>query len=435
MQIIVTHDGADFDALSSAVAAQKLYPDATIVLGRRLGPEVRDFLALHKDRFPCLRCPASNLDEVTRMIIVDVRRESRLRDFAPVLERARAGEVSIHIYDHHAPADDDLSGDVEAVEEVGCATTLLVERLAKQDVAIDAMEATLFALGIHADTGSLTHPGTTARDAAALAWVLGRGASLDMVRRYLRAPFNPAQRQVLDRLLAAATPEDVGEVTVAVSEIPLDASVDGLAEVVREAADVIGHRAFFALFRMPKGRVQVIARGSSPLVDVGAALTVIGGGGHPSAASAAIKDAPADLREQILDALRERPAAPTRVAELMSTPVHTVAHDATLEEIEQVLNEHRFTGVVVTREGAMAGVISRRDLARAKERGHLHLPAAGSMSQHVITTTEQTSLDEALRLMERADIGRLPVLRDGELVGILTRTDVLRALYGSNDAR
>jgi len=43
MDIIVTHDSADFDALAATVAAQKLYPEAKIVLGRRLGPEVRAF--------------------------------------------------------------------------------------------------------------------------------------------------------------------------------------------------------------------------------------------------------------------------------------------------------------------------------------------------------------------------------------------------------
>lgn len=429
MQIVVTHDGADFDALSSAVAAQKLHPEATIVLGRRLGPEVRDFLALHKDRFPHLRCPAPHLEQVTRMIVVDVRRESRLRDFAKVIARARQGEAEIHIYDHHGAAEDDLRGTVEVVEPVGCATTLLVERLRERNIPVDPLEATLFALGIHADTGSLTHPGTTARDAAALAWTLERGAHLPMIRRYLRTPFNEAQRAALDRLLVLAEAEDIGEVTVAFAEVTLESSVDGLAEVVREAADLLGHRALFAIFRSAKDRVQIIARGNSPLVDVGAALAHVGGGGHPSAASAALKSAPDDLREQLREALRKRPSSPTRVAHLMSSPVRTVEHDQPLHAVARLLDECGHSGIVVTRNGQMAGVLSRRDLARAEARGNLDVPAAGCMSQHVITTSEDVLLDDALRIMEREDIGRLPVLRDGVLVGILTRTDVLRALY------
>ncbi|MEO1272310.1 MAG: DHH family phosphoesterase, partial [Myxococcota bacterium] len=116
----MTHTNADFDALSSQVAAQKLYPKAKIVLGRVSRP-VRDFLALHKERFPAVTPKEIDLDAVERLILVDVRRPDRLKDYAPLLERASRGELEVVIYDHHPSSIDDVVGAVEVIEPVGSA--------------------------------------------------------------------------------------------------------------------------------------------------------------------------------------------------------------------------------------------------------------------------------------------------------------------------
>ncbi len=63
------------------------------------------------------------------------------------------------------------------VEPVGSTTTLIVERLRDADVTPSVPEATLYVLGIRADTGGLAYETTTARDADALAWLLRKGAS------------------------------------------------------------------------------------------------------------------------------------------------------------------------------------------------------------------------------------------------------------------
>ena len=52
MEIVVTHKNADFDALSSLVAASIVYPEAKALLPRTLNPNVRAFLSIHKDLFP-----------------------------------------------------------------------------------------------------------------------------------------------------------------------------------------------------------------------------------------------------------------------------------------------------------------------------------------------------------------------------------------------
>ncbi len=143
MEIIVTHDMADFDAFAATVAAQLLYPSAIIVLGRRLSHEVREYLTLHKDRFRTAFYTELDPTRVRHLIIVDVRRKSRLQDFAEVVARGEAGEIQVSVYDHHPAAEDDVRADHLCVARVGSATTLLVELMRERGEAIDAVTAML----------------------------------------------------------------------------------------------------------------------------------------------------------------------------------------------------------------------------------------------------------------------------------------------------
>ncbi len=432
MELVVAHENTDFDAFAACVGVTKLHPGAVIGLGRRLSKPVRDFLALHKDRFPAERVDRLDLARVEALTVVDVRDRRRLAHVEPVLARRDAGEaVSVRIYDHHPATHDDVIGDVEVVEPVGAVTTLLVERIRARRVEIDAVEATLFALGIYADTAALTLGNTTSRDARAVAWLLDRGASLAVVNRYLEERFGGAQRGVLSALLASARAEAVDGLTVGVGVVRPDTHVEGLAEVTTEACRLLQYDALFTIAVVPgKHKTEVVARGRSPRVDVGAALRAVGGGGHAGAASAVIRsDDVGAIASAILDAVRCAPREQAVVADVMSSPVRCVPPELTLDELDELLAVYGHSGVPIVREGALLGVVSRRDVERARAAGRSHLPVSSHMSSALECTTPSARVEDALAQMERADVGRLPVLRDGKLVGIVSRSDLLRVLY------
>lgn len=435
MQAIITHEMADFDGLAGCVAAKKLYPDASIVLGRQLGTTLADFMALHKDRFPTVRYTEIDAESVTLLVIVDFRRRSRLENFKALLCRVDRGELKVHVYDHHAAAEDDLVGQVEVVQPVGSATTLLVEQIQQRGLEVDSLEATLFVLGIFADTGSLGYATTTSRDARAVAWLLDQGASPKVINRYLRPAFTPAQRETLARMLGAVEVEDVGGFDIGFVVTPLQRAFTGLAEVTTEVAELEGHAALFAIYPIGDRRIQVVARSRSPRVDVGAVLEAVGGGGHRSAGAAILHHGDVDaVRWSLAEALRSHPPRAERVADVMSSPVRTVAPDMLLTDLRDSLRTWRHTGVPVVDDGRLVGIVSHRDLERAERDRRLHLPVSSCMSHNVKTTTLHATLESALQLMTEADVGRLPVLRDGRLVGILSRSDVLRVLYGRSGA-
>ncbi len=146
---------------------------------------------------------------------------------------------------------------------VGAVTTLLVERLREREVDIDPMEATLFALGIHADTASLTAGGTTPRDARALAWLLERGANLAMINRYLVPPFSDAQRHMLSEVLAHAEVEELRGLPFAVSIVRVPRHVEGLDEVTTEALRLVAAGALFTVCAVTGKKIEVVGRSRS----------------------------------------------------------------------------------------------------------------------------------------------------------------------------
>jgi tRNA nucleotidyltransferase (CCA-adding enzyme) len=435
-ELIVTHKMADLDALASAVAAQKLHPRAAILLDAGGDRDVHAYLALHRERFQTVRQDRVDLAAVRRVILVDVRRKSRLGAIAALLERIDAGDATleVHVYDHHASALEDVRADFALVEALGSATTLLVERIRALGLDVDAVEATLFMLGIHADTRSLTAASTTARDAHAVAWLLERGARLDVVSRYVQRRLGPEQRRILERLLGACAADlvEVQGLTLGVATVALEAAPSGLADVTSAAADVLPLDALVALYVIAGRRVHVVARARSPLFDVGRALEAVGGGGHAAAASANVRHADvAAIRAAITDALRAHTPAPPRVRDAMSSPVHTVGPTAPLREVAAALERLGHHGApVLDADERLVGVVTLTDVDAAERRGQLDFPTASCMSQHRLhTITAAESLEAALELMTTHDVGRLPVVEAGRVVGIVTRSDALAFLY------
>jgi tRNA nucleotidyltransferase (CCA-adding enzyme) len=113
----------------------------------------------------------------------------------------------------------------------------------------------------------------------------------------------------------------------------------------------------------------------------------------------------------------------------MSSPVHSVAPSVLVGTLGESLASWGHTGAPVLRDGKLVGIVSRRDVEAALSKGREQDPVARHMSAPVRTTEEDELLDDALARMVSADVGRLPVIRGERLVGIITRQDVLGVLY------
>ena len=170
MEVITTHENADFDALASMLGASKLYPQAVPVLPRRLNRNLRDFLTLYWDELPFIRPEDFPRQRIDKVILVDTQGVPPLRGLRP--------DAQITIIDHH-PLDRELEkGMTYRGGDTGSTTTLLVQEITEARLPLSRVEATLLLLGIYEDTGSLTYPSTTPADVRCAARISGDGADL-----------------------------------------------------------------------------------------------------------------------------------------------------------------------------------------------------------------------------------------------------------------
>lgn len=110
----------------------------------------------------------------------------------------------------------------------------------------------------------------------------------------------------------------------------------------------------------------------------------------------------------------------------MSAPARSISPDLTLAEAEQALRRYGHSGLPVLDGARLVGLIARRDLDLALRHGLGQGRVRDYMATDLKTASPEMSLAELEALMLRSSIGRLPVLKSGLLVGIITRTDLLR---------
>lgn len=227
MNLVLCHTTADFDTLGAAVGVARLQPGTRIVLAGGCHPTVSRFLALYRDQYPLIERRAVRLDQVTALTVVDTQQRERLGPVAPWLDQMRDGPITL--YDHHPSALGNITATQRYVEPVGAATTLVVEQLQHQRLTLTLAEATVMALGIHVDTGSLTFERTTPRDAQALAWLITQGASQRAVAEFVAPALTPALQALFETALAQLHQEIHHGHTLAWVKLPTHDYVPGLS--------------------------------------------------------------------------------------------------------------------------------------------------------------------------------------------------------------
>jgi CBS domain-containing protein/acyl dehydratase len=117
---------------------------------------------------------------------------------------------------------------------------------------------------------------------------------------------------------------------------------------------------------------------------------------------------------------------PVSIREVMTSSVRTVPPDHSLLDVAALLHEERIGSVVVVRDGDPVGILTESDMVRvlAEEQDAASLTAHDCMSAPLITVDTSDSISEAVERFKEHSIKKLPVLEDEVLVGILTTTDL-----------
>ncbi len=426
-QVIITHINADFDALSSMLAAKKLYPDAELVFPGSQEKGIRNFL-LHSASyvFNFLRLKEIELENIKKLIIVDTRQKSRIGKFSELVEDPH---IEVHIYDHHPDSDDDIRGDLEVIKRVGANTTIMVQILRERGIKITPDEATIMCLGIHEDTGSFTFSSTTPEDYEAAAWLASQGADHNLISSMLTRELTAEQISLLNELIQSAKSYRIDGVDVVICKVIREEYIGDFAVLVHRFMDMENINIIFALAQM-EDRIYIVARSRTDTVNTAEVLKRFGGGGHPFASSATVRDVPiSQLEDMLLEALREHIQAKGKKAkDIMSSPVITISSDESLVKAEELMNKFSINVLLVMEKGRLIGYITRQTVDKARFFHLEHMKVKEYTTVEFPVVDPDTPIKQVQEIIIKDRVRVLPVLKDEKVLGVITRTDILNLL-------
>jgi len=431
MNVVLTHEQADFDALAALLCAHLLNEHAIPVLPNRLNRNVRHFLNLYGDKFPFVEARDLGADSIQQVTLVDTQSLVTLKGIN--------AKTAVNIVDHHDPRTDLPAQWHTRFEKVGATTTMLVDLLREHARPISIIEATLLLLGIYEDTGSLTYASTTVRDVNAAAYLMEKGASLKIAAEFLNPALSEGQKKLADRLLENAQTINIHGKTIILSCANAVDFNEEIASIAHKLRDLLDPDALFLFVRTVEG-IRLVARSTSDQVDVARIAQHFSGGGHERAAAALIQAAE-DAEEvaldvfchEVIEELERSIEPPLTLNKIMSKKPHLISPSTSLNEAHLLMQRYGYEGYPVVDNGKVVGLLTRRAVDRALSH-KLNLNAGSLMEagEHFLKNTD--TIDKLQQLMAATGWGQVPVVdaENGKIIGIVTRTDLLKTLPGHN---
>jgi len=418
MEVILTHENTDFDALASLLGASKLYPEAIPVLPRRPNRNLRHFLTLYWDELPFVRADDLPRRPIGRVILVDTQALTQLKGMS--------SQTKVRIIDHHALAQELAPGTTYSGGETGATTTILVEQISQDRLPLSPIEATLLLLGIYEDTGSLSYPSTTPRDVRCAAWLLEQGANLEVVNKFLHHPLSEEQRQLYDQLLENSQTHEFDGQSVVIAIASAKGYVEEISPLAHKLRDLFEPAALFVLVELDE-YTQMVARSSSETIDVAEIAAHFDGGGHGQAAAARIQGQPlAQVQAKLLELLKTHIKPAVTVGQIMSYGVHTLPPDTTVAEAAEMMRRYGHEGFPVEEKGQIVGILTRGQIDRALQLGFDNASVNFYMYKGEVSVCPDDSVQKLQDVMMEHGLGQVPVVEGGEVIGIVTRTDLIK---------
>ena len=426
MDLIVTHAAADFDALSSLVAAKKLYPHSRLFLAGSQEKNVREFLSLSKDLLELENDKSCRIDDISRVILVDTRHKGRIGKAAELIDKIG---IEVVIYDHHPRTRYDIKPSRDIYKRVGATVTMLIEMIKEKGIRLSPLEATLMALGIYEETGNLTYRTTTKKDVDAVSFLISSGANLGVVSSFLNRELSESELSTLSSLIELTEVFEIKGVNVAITRITTDRYLGEVGLLVQKLLDVENFNIIFVLIEMGK-KIHLMARSRTALIDVNSILKSFGGGGHTTAASATIKDREAeDVKKELLEVLKKRIKAKLYARDIMTKKVKRIKADLRIKDARKILEKSKGSALLIMRGEKLLGILTKEGIKKAFQHSLEHSKVKGYMSTKLFPVKERTPLAELKKIILSRNIGHLPVIKNKRVAGLVTRTGILKTLF------
>ena len=279
---------------------------------------------------------------------------------------AKRTDLDIEIWDHHMMTGGDIQATWSCKERIGSTVTLFAREMQKRGITLNALDSTVMLIGLYEDTGHLTFPSTKAEDARAAAFLLDNHADLNVAGFFLNPPYEENQKEILFQMMKKTEKHTISGHTVGFNHVTLDKKVPNLAAVVNI---------------------------------------------------------------NILSILKAKGTESIRISDIMSFPVISVGPETPMREVQTLMASKKIRGVMVVENEKIQGIIVLWDLKKVKKDSQWDSPVKAFMARNILSIGPGDSPSVAARLMIENDVGHLPVVQEGKMIGIVTRTDILTYYY------
>jgi predicted transcriptional regulator len=203
-----------------------------------------------------------------------------------------------------------------------------------------------------------------------------------------------------------------------------------LAPVVTKYKEIKGVDGVFGVFRLDDQSCIVIARAGHRDLDVGLVIRELGGGGHPAAGSAMVKGEDAEeLYRGVCGLVQKMDRPQVTVARIMSSPGRSVSPDMKLEQVAPILEQERLHASLVVDDDRCLGIIGPVEMSKVKRTSQFASPVKAVMRRNLPTIGPDQGIQEAMRMLSDTGVSMLPVVKNGRLIGKVTRTDLMLQMY------
>ncbi|UCF87561.1 MAG: CBS domain-containing protein, partial [Nitrospiraceae bacterium] len=307
--------------------------------------------------------------------------------------------------------------------------TIFTEMLQEHNIDISPVEATILALGIYEETGSLVFSSTTVRDITAAGYLLKKGANLNVVANFISRELGPEEIDLLNELVHSAKGYLISGVRVKVTKASRDHYIGDIAYLAHKLRDLEDIDVLFLLVMM-EDTVYIVGRSRVAEADLSEILHDFRGGGHPAAASAVVRNVSLEETEENLVTVLKKKIRPVKTAkDIMTHPVKSIEWDNTIKNAEKMLTRYSINVLPVTQEDLYIGIISREVVEKALFHGFGRSKVSKFCTIDALTVTPERAMHEVESLMIEQNQRFMPVIKNGNIVGAITRTDLLRSLY------
>jgi len=429
VNLIVTHSTADFDALASLVLAGKIFSNS-ICLIPSFSSSVYSFFSLYGNLFENLKnLKDIDLSKIDRVIMVDTQYPDRVTGLKEFIEN----HPKVLIIDHHYPDEEVKINAKRIVKEVGATVSILTHMIKKKNIDIKPLEASLFALGIYEDTGNLLFITTKPYDIEALSFIYNYGVDLKIVHKYLITYLTDTQKKIFEKILSNLKVVEINGYKIGISMVKICEYTEGVGFLVHKVLELFDLEAIFSILILDKKTI-IIGRSRTEDINVKKILSFFGGGGHKTAASANFDTLKkTNVYDKLIKLIKNNVKIKIYAKDIMSTPVKTIDIDSSLEEAKNIMLRFNFSGLPVTKNGKIIGIVTRSEISKVELLGLTNFKVKDFMIEKFIFVTPDTSLEDIEKIMVEKNIGRIPVIVKGKVVGIITRSDILRGIYLKNE--